>query len=314
MELRRWWPGREDGRPEPVPAEHQRVPALGGRRGPGPPRHGAGGPPRRVHVPPLPRAPAPGCCGRSPSLALDRHADAYEEIRPPTLVLTETMTSTGHLPEVLRRGLPRRAGRPVGHPHRRGAADLDAPRRDPRRGRPAGPAHRGDPVLPPRGRRRRTRHPGAAAGARVREGGALRLRHAPSRPRRPTPTSWPGPRACCGSSACATGCSTCAPATSGASSARTFDLEVYSPGCDRWLEVSSVSWFRDYQARRANVRYRPAGGGAPVLAHTVNGSALAWARIWAALVESGRRPDGSVAAAGVPGAVARRRARCSAAP
>ena len=80
----------------------------------------------------------------------------------------------------------------------------------------------------------------------------------------------------------------------GDSSARTFDLEVYSPGCDRWLEVSSVSWFRDYQARRANVRYRPTGGGQPVLCHTLNGSALAWSRIWAALIETGHQPDGSV--------------------
>ena len=79
------------------------------------------------------------------------------------------------------------------------------------------------------------------------------------------------------------------------SSARTFDLEVYSPGVDKWLEVSSVSWFRDYQARRANIRYRPSGGGGPVLVNTVNGSALAWARIWAALVETGRQSDGSVA-------------------
>ena len=46
----------------------------------------------------------------------------------------------------------------------------------------------------------------------------------------------------------------------GNSSARTFDIEVYAPGCDQWLEVSSVSWFSDYQARRANVRYKPGGG------------------------------------------------------
>jgi seryl-tRNA synthetase len=78
------------------------------------------------------------------------------------------------------------------------------------------------------------------------------------------------------------------------SSARTFDLEVYAPGVDRWLEVSSVSWFRDYQARRANVRYRPAGGGSLRFVHTVNGSALAWPRIWAALVENGRQEDGTV--------------------
>ena len=80
----------------------------------------------------------------------------------------------------------------------------------------------------------------------------------------------------------------------GPSAARTFDLEVYAPGVDQWLEVSSVSWCTDYQARRANIRYRPTGGGGPVLVHTLNGSALAWARIWAALVENGRQADGSV--------------------
>jgi seryl-tRNA synthetase len=79
----------------------------------------------------------------------------------------------------------------------------------------------------------------------------------------------------------------------GTSSARTIDLEVFSPGVDRWLEVSSVSWFRDFQARRANVRYRTSDG-TTALVHTVNGSALAWARIWAALVETYHQPDGSV--------------------
>lgn len=76
---------------------------------------------------------------------------------------------------------------------------------------------------------------------------------------------------------------------------RSIDLEVYAPGCDQWLEVSSVSWFGDYQARRANIRYRPAGGGSPVVVHTLNGSALAVPRVWAALVETNHRPDGSVA-------------------
>ena len=80
----------------------------------------------------------------------------------------------------------------------------------------------------------------------------------------------------------------------GNSSARTFDLEVYSPGVDRWLECSSVSWFSDYQARRANVRYRPTSGGRPSLVHTLNGSALAVPRVWAALTETWRNPDGSV--------------------
>ncbi|HWC11305.1 MAG TPA: serine--tRNA ligase [Acidimicrobiales bacterium] len=80
----------------------------------------------------------------------------------------------------------------------------------------------------------------------------------------------------------------------GQSSARTFDLEVYAPGCDLWLEVSSVSWFGDYQARRANVRYRRAEGGTAHV-HTLNGSALAVPRVWAALVETHRQPDGTVA-------------------
>mgnify|MGYP001551063778 FL=1 len=79
----------------------------------------------------------------------------------------------------------------------------------------------------------------------------------------------------------------------GASAARTWDIEVYAPGVDQWLEVSSVSWFTDYQARRANVRYRP-DGGKPEFVHTFNGSALAVPRVWAALVEVYRQPDGSV--------------------
>ncbi|HET6810103.1 MAG TPA: serine--tRNA ligase [Acidimicrobiales bacterium] len=80
----------------------------------------------------------------------------------------------------------------------------------------------------------------------------------------------------------------------GQSSARTFDLEAYAPGVGAWLEVSSVSWFSDYQARRANVRYRPAAGGGTAFVHTLNGSALAWPRVWAALVETHRREDGTV--------------------
>ncbi|HEY2302038.1 MAG TPA: serine--tRNA ligase [Acidimicrobiales bacterium] len=81
----------------------------------------------------------------------------------------------------------------------------------------------------------------------------------------------------------------------GQSHARSFDIEVYAPGCDLWLEVSSVSWFSDYQARRANIRYRPTAGGATATCHTVNGSALAVPRVWAAIVETYRQPDGSVA-------------------
>jgi len=86
----------------------------------------------------------------------------------------------------------------------------------------------------------------------------------------------------------------------GQSHHRSLDIEVYAPGVDQWLEVSSVSWFGDYQARRANIRYRPSEpdekgkGKATEMVHTINGSALAVPRIWAALVETGRQPDGSI--------------------
>jgi seryl-tRNA synthetase len=81
----------------------------------------------------------------------------------------------------------------------------------------------------------------------------------------------------------------------GQSHARQFDLEVWSPGVQRWLEVSSISWFTDYQARRANIRYRPAGGKDTAFVHTLNGSGLAVPRVWAVVVETNRRPDGTVA-------------------
>jgi seryl-tRNA synthetase len=69
---------------------------------------------------------------------------------------------------------------------------------------------------------------------------------------------------------------------------------VYSPGVGQWLECSSVSWFSDYQARRANIRYRPDEGKGTEIVHTLNGSALAVPRVWAALVETYRRPDGAI--------------------
>ena len=81
----------------------------------------------------------------------------------------------------------------------------------------------------------------------------------------------------------------------GQSHHRSFDIEVYAPGVDQWLEVSSVSWFSDYQARRANIRYRPTGEKRAEVLHTLNGSALAVPRVWAAIVETYRQPDGSVA-------------------
>ncbi len=80
----------------------------------------------------------------------------------------------------------------------------------------------------------------------------------------------------------------------GQSHHRSFDVEVYAPGCDQWLEVSSVSWFSDYQARRADIRFKRTGQKGTEIAHTLNGSALAVPRVWAAIVENFRQADGSV--------------------
>ena len=80
----------------------------------------------------------------------------------------------------------------------------------------------------------------------------------------------------------------------GNSSARTFDIEVFAPGVEQWLEVSSVSWFSDYQARRANVRYRAEEVKGTSVIHTLNGSGLAVPRVWAAIVETHRQEDGSI--------------------
>ena len=80
----------------------------------------------------------------------------------------------------------------------------------------------------------------------------------------------------------------------GVTQAKTYDLEVWSAGQGRWLEVSSVSNFESYQARRANVRFRPAEGEKPQFVHTLNGSGLALPRIVAALLENGQQADGSV--------------------
>ena len=80
----------------------------------------------------------------------------------------------------------------------------------------------------------------------------------------------------------------------GQSHHRSFDIEVYAPGCDTWLEVSSVSWFSDYQGRRADIRYRRVGEKGTHIANTLNGSALAVPRVWAAIMENFREADGSV--------------------
>jgi len=80
----------------------------------------------------------------------------------------------------------------------------------------------------------------------------------------------------------------------GFSSAKTYDLEVFAPGVGKWLEVSSCSLFTDFQARRANIRFRPAPGEKPRFVHTLNGSGLAFPRIFAAILEHYQQPDGSV--------------------
>ena len=81
----------------------------------------------------------------------------------------------------------------------------------------------------------------------------------------------------------------------GQSHHRSFDIEVYAPGCDAWLEVSSISWFSDYQARRGDIRMKRTGQKGTEFAHTLNASALAVPRVWAAIMENFRQADGSVA-------------------
>ena len=80
----------------------------------------------------------------------------------------------------------------------------------------------------------------------------------------------------------------------GQSHHRSFDIEVYAPGCDAWLEVSSISWFSDYQARRGDIRMKRTGQKGTEYAHTLNASALAVPRVWAAIMENFRQEDGSV--------------------
>ena len=76
-------------------------------------------------------------------------------------------------------------------------------------------------------------------------------------------------------------------------SAMTYDIEVWAPGAQEWLEVSSVSNFLDFQARRANLRYRGADGRVRFL-HTLNGSGVALPRTLAAILETHAREDGTV--------------------
>jgi len=80
----------------------------------------------------------------------------------------------------------------------------------------------------------------------------------------------------------------------GFGSAITYDIEVWAAGCNEWLEVSSVSNVRDFQARRANIKYRPADGGKAKLVHTLNGSGLGLPRTMIAVMENNQHADGSI--------------------
>lgn len=80
----------------------------------------------------------------------------------------------------------------------------------------------------------------------------------------------------------------------GFGSAKTYDLEVFAPGVDQWLEVSSCSLFTDFQARRANIRFRPAAGDKPQFVYTLNASGVAFPRVFAAILEHHQTADGGV--------------------
>ena len=79
-----------------------------------------------------------------------------------------------------------------------------------------------------------------------------------------------------------------------ASSTKTYDIEVWMPGLDRYMEISSCSNFIDYQARRARIRYKKAQGEKPAFVHTLNGSGLAAGRTLAAIMENYQTADGNI--------------------
>jgi seryl-tRNA synthetase len=232
-------------------------------------------------------------------LAIDRNADAYEEVRPPSLVSTATLTASGQLPKfaddafaierddlwciptaevpltslyrdeiLVASELPKRlmAYTPC-YRREAGAAGRDT--------RGLLRSHEFDKVelycvTTPE------QSPGLLAEMLERAEGTIAALGLP----------WRTIEICAGDL--------------GQAHHRSYDIEVYAPGVGAWLEVSSISWVSDYQARRANIRFRrgpvdgkPAKG--TDVAHTLNGSALAVPRVWAAIVENFRRPDGSIA-------------------
>jgi len=227
-------------------------------------------------------------------LALDRNADAYEEIRPPSLVRTDTMTSTGHLPKFADEGyhlerddlwaIPTAEVPLTSLGRDEILTEADLPLKfmayTPCFRREAGAAGRDTRGLLRVHEFDKVELLAYATPAQAAEVHADILARAE------------GTLAALGLAYRVVDLCT---GDLGASAARTFDIEVYAPGCDMWLEASSVSWFSDYQARRANIRYRPAEGSGTAVAHTLNGSGLAVPRVWAAVVETYRQPDGSIA-------------------
>ena len=228
-------------------------------------------------------------------LSLDRSADAYEEIRPPTLVRTDTMISTGHLPKFDEEAY---------HIER---DDLWA---IPTAEVPLTSLHRDEVLteaeLPLRYSAYTScfRREAGAAGRDTR--GLLRshefdkvelfaLATGAEQAVATQKDILARSEALLGELGLAYRILDLCTGDIGGSAARTWDIEAYAPGCDLWLEVSSVSWFADYQARRANIRYRTEGGKGTEVCHTVNGSAMGWPRTVAAYLETNRQPDGSIA-------------------
>src|SRR5260221_6871950 len=80
----------------------------------------------------------------------------------------------------------------------------------------------------------------------------------------------------------------------GFAAAKCYDIEAWAPGLNRWLEVSSVSNFEDFQARRANIRFKRKGSGKSEFVHTLNGSGLALPRVLIAILENYQNADGSI--------------------
>jgi seryl-tRNA synthetase len=226
-------------------------------------------------------------------LALDRNADAFEEVRPPTMVSTATLTATGHLPKfaddayaIERDGLWMIPTAEVPLTSMYAGEILDEAQM-PLRLMAYTPCYRREAGSAGRDTRGMLRSHEfdkveILALATPEQAPAL-LQELVERAEK-TIASLELPyriiEICTGDM--------------GQSHHRSFDIEVYAPGCDSWLEVSSVSWFSDYQARRADIRFRRTGQKGTEIANTLNGSALAVPRVWAAIIENHRQADGTV--------------------